>query len=370
MTPLEPLKTIPSDIESLADYERHAIAHMPPETWRHIQNGTDRELTLIANRNAFDTIGFVPRAMSDLRGGSTGLQLFGRTHVSPILLAPAAYMKLAHPDGELATVRAAMALDIAMVVSTLSSVSLEEIATAAGEASTDLGRVSAPLWFQLYLQEDRHWSASLVERAEAAGYEAIVLTIDAAIKRTRFTLPQGVDAANLRTMPRRTQTARPGGSILFDTPLLDAAPRWEDLNWLRNQTKLPLIVKGIMSPDDARQAVDLGADAVMVSNHGGRVLDGLPSPLSVLPAIKQAVGDRFPLLLDSGIRSGGDIAKALALGATAILVGRPQYHAAAVAGMTGVAHMLHILRAELEYTMAQLGCSSLSDLTPERLTKL
>lgn len=369
MTPRAPLGVIPADIERLADYERHAVAHMAPESWRHIQSGTDGELTLAANRTAFDAIWFRPRAMSDLRGGTTGIELLGRHHASPILLAPVAYQKLAHLDAELATVRAATALEAAMVVSTLSSVPLEDVAETARQAAIAFGTAPAPLWFQLYLQEDREWSASLVQRAEAAGYEAVVLTIDAAIKRTSFILPQGVDAANLRTMPRRIQTTTPGGAILFGTPLLDTAPRWEDLVWLRSFTKLPVIIKGIMSRDDAIQAVDLGADALIVSNHGGRVLDGLPSPLAVLPTIREAVGDRVPVLFDSGVRSGGDIAKALASGATAVLVGRPQYHALAVAGMAGVAHMLHILRAELEYTMAQLGCRTPDELTRDRLAK-
>lgn len=358
---------IPADIETLDDYERHAIARLPAETWRHIQSGTDRELTLAANRTAFDALRFNPRALTDLRGGNSGLDLFGRHYAAPILLAPTAYHKLAHPDGELATVRAAMALDTTMIVSTLSSVSLEDIATTARQAADGFGTLPAPLWFQLYLQEDRHWSADLVSRAEAAGYEAIVLTIDAAIKRTTFILPKGIDAANLRTMPRRVHTTKPGGNILFGTPLLDAAPRWEDLAWLRTQTKLPLLVKGIMSPEDARMAVDHGVDGIIVSNHGGRVLDGLPSPLAVMPAMVEAVGGQVPLLFDGGIRSGTDAVKALAMGAAAVLVGRPQYHALAVAGMAGVAHILHILRAELEFTMAQLGCRTLSDLTKDRL---
>jgi 4-hydroxymandelate oxidase len=364
---LPPLATIPADIQTLSDYERHAVAQLPPATWHHIQHGADRDLTLAANRTAFDTLRLMPRAMVDLRGGHTGITLFGRHHASPILLAPTAYHKLAHPDGELATVQAAVALQTAMIVSTLSSVPLEDVAATARQTAATLGLPVAPLWFQLYLQEDRDHSAELVRRAEAAGYEAIVLTIDAFIKRSTFLLPPDVDAANLRAMPRRIQTTTPGGKILFGTPLLDFAPRWDDLAWLRAATKLPLIVKGLMSPEDARIAVDHGADAIIVSNHGGRVLDGLPSPLDVMPAIMSAIDGRLPVLLDSGIRSGSDVAKALALGATAILVGRPQYHALAVAGMAGVAHILHILRAELEFTMAQLGCPTVGDLDGSRL---
>jgi 4-hydroxymandelate oxidase len=369
VSPLPPLTVIPPDLRTLADYERHAVAHLPAASWQHIQAGIDRDLTLSANRGAFDAVRFLPRALSDLRGGGTGLDLFDTHQESPILLAPLAYQRIAHPDGELATVRAAMALGTGMIVSTLSSIPLEDIAKAAQQAATALGTEAAPLWFQLYLQEDREWSAELVRRAEAAGYGAIVLTIDAAIKHSSFILPPDVDAANLRGMPKRHQTALPGGKVLFGTPLLDTAPRWEDLAWLRGITTLPLLVKGIMSPDDARMAVDHGADGIIVSNHGGRVLDGLPSPLEMMPAIVAAVGGKVPLLLDSGIRSGSDIAKAIGLGASAILIGRPQFHALAVAGTAGVAHVLHILRAELEHVMAQLGCRTLSDIADRIMTR-
>ncbi|MDB5712700.1 MAG: alpha-hydroxy-acid oxidizing protein [Sphingomonadales bacterium] len=368
MSPLPPLTIIPPDIRTLADYERHAVAHLPAASWQHIQGGIGRNLTLSANRHAFDAVRFLPRALTDLRGGGTGVDLFGRHHASPILLAPLAYQRIAHPDGELATARAAMALGAGMVVSTLSSIPLEDIAETARQAATALGTEAAPLWFQLYLQEDRAWSAELIRRAEAAGYKAIVLTVDTAIKHSTFILPSDVDAANLRGWPKRRQTALPGGKILFGTPLLDKAPRWEDLAWLRGITRLPVLVKGIMSPDDARIAADHGADGIIISNHGGRVLDGLPSPLEVMPAMVAAIGGKVPLLLDSGIRSGSDIAKAIGVGASAVLIGRPQFHALAVAGTAGVAHVLHILRTELEHVMAQLGCRTLSDIADRIIT--
>ena len=349
-----------ADLTSLDDYERRAATLLPPETWRHIQSGADRELTLAANRAAFDRLSLLPRTLVDLRGGSTALDLFGRRHAAPIMLAPVAYQRLAHPDGELATVSAATALATGMIVSTLSSVTIEDIA-ATGRQLGD-----APLWFQLYLQEDRGWSAELVRRAEAAGYEAIVLTVDASIKRSSFVLPEGVEAANLRGMPRRPHTTTAGGAILFGTPLLDAAPRWKDLAWLRSLTRLPLLVKGLLAPADARLAIEHGADGIIVSNHGGRVLDGLPSPLEVMPAMVDAARG-VPLLLDGGIRSGTDVVKALAMGARAVLIGRPQYHGLAVAGIAGVAHVLHMLRAELELTMIQIGCPMLADMTRDRL---
>jgi len=262
--------------------------------------------------------------------------------------------------------RAAMALQTCMVVSTLSSYTLEEIAQVGHAATTEMGH-DAPRWFQLYMQPDRAHSLQLIQRAEAAGYTAIVWTVDASIKRSGFPLPYGVDAANLRGMPATQHTSPLQGPILFNTPLVQQSPTWDDLRWLRAQTRLPLIVKGILSPAQAQQAITLGADALVISNHGGRVLDGVVSPLEVLPAIAQTVGPKVPLLLDSGIRYGTDVVKALALGAHAVLIGRPQIHALATAGLLGVAHMLHLLRAELELTMAHLGCATVADITPDVL---
>lgn len=358
---------IPADIQCLDDYERHAAQRIPAPSWRHIQSGSGRELTLAANRDAFDRIGLLPRVLNDLRGGSTGIELLGRQHVTPIMLAPVAYQKLAHDEGELATVRAATALGVGSIFSTLSSVPLEDIAMAASAAAAELGCAPAPLWFQLYFQDSREHSLALIRRAEAAGYQAIVVTVDAAMKRAGFALPAGVEAANLRGMGIAQQQSVPGGRILFGTPLIDVAPRWEDIAWLRAQTTLPLIFKGVMTPDDARRAVEHGMDALVVSNHGGRVIDGVPSALDVLPGIVAAVGPALPVLLDGGVRSGTDAAKAVALGARAVLVGRPIFHALAVAGMTGVAHMLHMLRAEFELALVQLGCRTPAELSPEHL---
>ncbi|EQB01090.1 alpha-hydroxy acid oxidase [Sphingobium baderi] len=357
--PQPPLTAIPGDLQSLSDYERRAERHMPPETWHHIQAGAGAGTSLAANRMQFDRYRLVPRMLTDMQGATTGMELFGLRHAAPILLAPVAYHRLAHPQGELATASAATALDTTMVVSTLSSIPLEDIAQAARAAAVELGRTAPPpLWFQLYVQPDRAYTAELIHRAEAAGYQVLVFTVDASVKRSDFTLPPDVDAANLRGMPRLSQNASAaGGQIVFGTPLLDAAPTWESLAWLRTATKLPIVVKGLLSPHDAKRAVEHGADGIIVSNHGGRVLDGLIPPLDALPAMVEAVEDRIPLLLDSGVRHGTDVLKALALGARAVLIGRPQVHALAVAGMQGVAHMLHILRAELELAMVQTGCA-------------
>ena len=354
---------IPADIRCAADYERHAIHHIEAQAWQHIQSGADQNLTLSHNRAALDALRLVPQPVADLRHAHTRIELLGQTLASPLLLAPVAYQRLAHPEGELATVRAAMALQTGMVVSTLSSFTLEEIAQAGQAAATEMGH-STPRWFQLYMQPAREHSLQLIRRAEAAGYTAIVWTVDASIKRSGFALPHGVEAANLRGMPSTQHTPPLLGPILFGTPLIQQIPTWDDLRWLRAQTQLPIIVKGILSPAQAQQAVDLGADALIVSNHGGRVLDGVVSPIEVLPAIAQAVQGQVPLLLDSGVRHGTDVVKALALGASAALIGRPQLYALATAGLVGVAHLLHLLRAELELTMAQLGCATVADITP------
>lgn len=354
---------IPADIRCAADYERHAIHHIEAQAWQHIQSGADQNLTLSHNRAALDALRLVPQPVADLRHAHTRIELLGQTLASPLLLAPVAYQRLVHSEGELATVRAAMALQTGMVVSTLSSFTLEEIAQAGQAAATEMGH-STPRWFQLYMQPAREHSLQLIRRAEAAGYTAIVWTVDASIKRSGFALPHGVEAANLRGMPSTQHTPPLLGPILFGTPLIQQIPTWDDLRWLRAQTQLPIIVKGILSPAQAQQAVDLGADALIVSNHGGRVLDGVVSPIEVLPAIAQAVQGQVPLLLDSGVRHGTDVVKALALGASAALIGRPQLYALATAGLVGVAHLLHLLRAELELTMAQLGCATVADITP------
>lgn len=366
--PLEAALTqIPADITSLTHYRQKAQHHVESGAWAHIESGADQGLTLAHNRSAFDSIRLRPEPFADLSTANTRQILLNQPMDWPVMLAPLAYQRLVHPEGELASARAAMAMRCGMIASTLSSHTLEEIALAAHSASQELGR-TAPLWFQLYSQPDPLHTLELIERAEKSGYQAIVWTIDAAIKRSSYPLPAGVQAANLRHMPQYRQSGDlMSEHILFGTPLVAQVPSWEDLRWLRQQTKLPLIIKGILSPDAARKAVDMGADALVVSNHGGRVLDGAMASIEALPAIRAAVGAQFPLLLDSGIRQGTDVFKALALGANAVLVGRPQMHALAVAGMLGVAHMLHLLRAELELTMAQMGCAALQQISPAAL---
>ena len=360
--PLAPLRQIPPQIAAVADYESYARERMTDSAWAYLSGGAADELTLRENRDAFDRLRLQNRVLADLKGGGTGLTLFGSPLDYPIVLAPVAYHRLAHPQGELASVLGASAIKVPMVVSTQASVALEDIAQAA----------QTPLWFQLYLQPLREHTLRLVRRAEAAGYRAIVLTLDAPVngvrnreQRAGFQLPPGIDAPNLRDLPAPSlPQAHAGESALFGKGVLDTAPTWDDLGWLRASTRLPLIVKGITSPLDAVQAIDHGVDGIVVSNHGGRVLDGQPATIDALPAVAAAVAQRVPLLLDGGIRRGTDILKALALGATAVMIGRPYVYGLAAAGAVGVVHVVHMLRTELEIAMALTGCKTLADITP------
>lgn len=358
--PLPPLAQIPPQIAAVSDYEPFARERMTEAAWAYIQGASADEQTDADNRAAFGRIRLRQRVLADLKNASTQLELFGRQWNYPIMLAPVAYQKLAHQQGEQATVLAASAMKAGLVVSTQATVSLEELAAAA----------TAPLWFQLYIQPDREFTEQLVRRAEAAGYQALVLTVDAPVngvrnreQRVQFALPPGMDAVNLLGMkPQPAHTAQAGSSPLFGSDLLKGAPGWNDLQWLTGLTHLPVLVKGVTDPDDARRALDHGAAGVIVSNHGGRTLDGLPATIEALPGVARAVAGRAPVLLDGGIRRGSDVFKALALGAQAVLVGRPYVHALAAAGAGGVVHVLHMLRTELEITMALAGTATLADI--------
>jgi 4-hydroxymandelate oxidase len=363
--PLPKLQQIPAEIAALADYERFARERLSEQAWAYLSGGAADELTLADNRAAFDRLRLRSRVLRDLSGGNTRLRLFGQDFDHPIFLAPVAYQQLAHPDGELASVLAAGAVRAGMLVSTQASIELETIAAAA----------QTPLWFQLYIQPDRDFTAALVRRAEAAGYQALVLTVDAPVsgvrnreQRAGFALPAGIEAVNLRGMrPLQASIEPPAGSLLLGGPLLAAAPTWADLAWLRGLTRLPILLKGIMSGADAEQALAAGMDGLIVSNHGGRSLDGLPATIEALPEVAAAVQGRIPLLLDGGIRRGSDVLKALALGADAVLVGRPYVFGLAAAGAVGVAHVLQMLRGELEVAMALTGCRDLASIGAETI---
>lgn len=353
--PLAKLHDVPPTVASVADYEPLARERMTAAAWAYLAGGAADELTLAENSAAFRRLMLRTAVLADVSGGHTRLDLFGQSFAAPIFLAPVAYQKLAHPDGEIATALAASAMQAGMVVSTQASMSLEDIAHDA----------TAPLWFQLYVQPDRDFTAGLVRRAEAAGYRALMVTVDAPVsslrnreQRAGFTLPAEIEAVNLRGM--RPSVPQSGDGGLLGGSLLASAPTWRDIAWLRELTALPLIVKGVMTATDAVRCIDSGADGIVVSNHGGRVLDTQPATIDVLPEIAAAVAGRVPLLLDGGIRRGSDVFKALARGAHAVLVGRAFMFALAAAGAVGVAHVLRILHAELEMAMALTGCRDLA----------
>ncbi len=355
---------IPREIAAVADYVPSARARLDDNAWAYIDGGAADELTLRWNRESFDRLRLKPRVLAPVAGGHTRTTLFGAEYAHPILLAPVAYQRLAHPEGELAVAHAASATDTAMVVSTLSSILLEEIAVT----------TRAPLWFQLYMQADRGFTRALVERAETCGCRVLVVTVDAPIngvrnreQRAGFRLPPDIAPVNLRGMPL-SPPGRPESwqSQVFDR-MMAGAPTWADLEWLRGETALPIVIKGILSPEDAVKAVEIGADGVIVSNHGGRTLDTLPATIDALPAIAEAVDGRLTLLLDGGVRRGTDVLKALALGARAVLIGRPYLYALAAAGPLGVAHVIRVLRDELEAAMVLTGCATLGEIGRQTL---
>ena len=362
--PLEKLTQIPPSIAAVADYEPLARERMSAQAWAYMAGGAADELTLANNHAAFQRIQLRTRVLADLSGGNTHLRLFGQAFAHPILLAPVAYQRLVHADGELATVLAASAVQAGMVLSTQASVSVEAVAEQA----------RTPLWFQLYIQPDRAFTHALVKRTEAAGYQALVLTVDAPVngmrnreQRAGFCLPEGIEAVNLRGMRPLRERAPPSGGLLLGSELLAAAPGWADVQWLRTLTHLPILLKGVMTAEDAQRALAEGVDGIIVSNHGGRTLDGQPATIEVLADIAAALQGRIPLLLDGGIRRGTDVFKALALGADAVMVGRPYIYGLATAGASGVAHVVQLLRAELEVAMALTGCRDLAGITPDRV---
>lgn len=360
--PLPTLAEIPTGVVSLADYERHAEQALDANAWAYFAGGAADEITLRWNREAFDGTALNPRVLRGGEGGHTRVELFGQTFAHPILIAPLAHQRLAHSDGERATAMAAAALDAGNVVSTLASTTLEDIAAVSGSRR----------WFQLYLQPDRAVTLDLVRRAEAAGYEALVVTVDAPVsgarnreQRVGFRLPAGVSAVNLAGY---AQTI-PAGQI--ESPVfeyfLTIAPQWKDVAWLAENTSLPVVLKGILNGDDAELAIVHGAAGIVVSNHGGRVLDTLPATFTVLPGIVDRVAGRVPVLVDGGIRRGTDVLKCIACGASAVMVGRPVVFGLSVAGARGVAHVLRILRDELELAMALTGCLTLNEASRELL---
>jgi len=345
------------------EYAAAARGLLAEDVWGFIEGGSGAEATLAANRAAYERVLLRPRVLVDVSRCATGITLLGAPMTMPVGIAPMAYHRLVHPDGELATAAAAGEAGVLLVVSMFSSATIEEVATAA----------AGPLWMQVYWLRRREVVAEVVGRAEAAGIGALVLTVDAprVARRLRdaragFALPPHARAVNVDPAVMATSHGAEAGSSAVQRHSLeqfDPSITWADLPWLRERTALPIVLKGIAHPDDARLAVDDGADAIIVSNHGGRQLDTMPAAIELLPPIAAAVGGRVPLLLDGGIRRGTDVAKALALGAVAVAVGRPVLWGLAVAGAHGVLQVLQTLQSELDSTLALCGCGSPADVT-------
>lgn len=334
--------------ELLSEYAKQAQQRLEPSVWQYLAEG-DSSAAFSAHR-------LLPRPLADVRGGHTRLELFGQAYAHPILLAPIAYQSLFHANGEIASAMAAQAQDATFIISSLAS---QPIAAIAQAAKSQQGQGA---WFQLYWQGDRPRSLRLLEKAIAAGCSAIVFTVDAPIKQARLELPANICAVNLEA-----QLPLPVGSSAVFDGWMRQAPRWEDIAWLRQQTDLPLILKGILHPDDAERALLAGIDGIIVSHHGGRVLPNSVLSLQALPHIAERLQGKIPILLDSGIRSGRDVFTALALGACAVLLGRPYIWGLAANGAMGVAQVIRILRDELEMTMALAGCAELRHISQASL---
>jgi isopentenyl diphosphate isomerase/L-lactate dehydrogenase-like FMN-dependent dehydrogenase len=352
-----------------------ARAALAPEAWSYLDGGAGTGDTMDANRAAFRRRRLVPRMLRGADDRDLRVTLFGQTFRAPLLFAPIGVGGILHDEAELAVARAAHALDLPLVLSTAASRTLEDVAEALGDT---------PRWFQLYWGKNDDVTASLVGRAEAAGYTALVVTLDTTILAWRDRdldlgyLPflHGDGLANYFADPAfraaldEPPEDNPTQAILYFASIFsNPGLTWDDLAWLRRQTRLPIILKGILHPDDARRATNHGMDGVVVSNHGGRQVDGAVAALDALPRVAEAAGERLTVLFDSGIRRGGDVLKALALGAEAVLVGRPWAYGLAAGGEDGVRHVMHNLLAETDLALGLTGHATVADLGPDALAE-
>jgi len=339
-----------TDLLTLDDYEAAARERLPHAVYEFLAGGAADEISLRWNREAFERIALRPRVLVDVAAIDTRVDLLGHSLPFPILLAPVAYQRLIHDGGEVEAARGAAAAGAVYVASTASTSSIEEIAAAA----------TSPLWLQIYVQQDRGFTRDLVARAEAAGVQAFCLTVDTPALGTRnrqarakFTVPAGLPTPHLDAEGR----ARLTNSSVRREPVT-----WRDVEWLRSMVTRPLLLKGILDPQDAVLAAESGVDGIIVSNHGARNLDTVPATIDALAVIADRLGGRLPLLVDGGIRRGTDVVKGLALGARAVLIGRSYTYGLAVNGAEGVAQVVRILRHELETAMALMGRPSIAAL--------
>lgn len=340
------------------DLENEAQKVLSKSTYDYIAGGAGREWGVVNNHQAFDGYQIVPRVLQNVSFINTSLELLGRQVVSPIIIGPCAFHKLVCPRGELATAQACLETGTIMTLSTMSSYSIEEVAETSNSNK----------WFQLYVFKDRAVTKDLIQRAEKAGYSALVVTVDVPAMGIRlrdiknnFSLPYTVEAANFKSTELSSISIKTDGSTIKNhtDKQFDAGLTWETLDWLRSITKLPLILKGILNSDDAVEALKHGVEGIVVSNHGGRQLDSVVAPIDALPIIANAINNRIPIFVDGGFSSGEDIFKAIALGATAVMIARPVMWALALGGDQEVTSLLRGLQEELVLTMRLTGCSSL-----------
>ncbi|HVR98477.1 MAG TPA: alpha-hydroxy acid oxidase [Thermoanaerobaculia bacterium] len=354
------------------DFEALAREKLSREAYDYYAGGAHDEVSLRGNRAAYDRLSLAYRVLVDVSRRDLTTSVLGQPVAMPVLVAPTAFHRLADPEGEVATVRAAGAAGTVMILSTLSTSTIESVVDAA----------SGPVWFQLYVYRDRKATEGLVRRAEAAGCRALVLTVDAPLLgrrerdvRNRFTLPPGLTVANL--LPEGYGDIPPAladsGLAAYVSSFLDPALTWRDVAWLRSITELPVLVKGIVRPDDAVRAAEAGVAGIVVSNHGARQLDTSPATIDVLPEVADALTahghHRVEVLMDGGVRRGTDILKALALGARTVLVGRPVLWGLAAGGEAGAARVLRLLRDELDLAMALAGAPTVADVTRDLVRK-
>ena len=343
------------DILTLAELEGLAESCMSPMAMAYVCGAAADELTLRANCEDWKRIRLMPRVLVDVSDLDLRTKILGQDFDQPILLAPTAFHRLCHPEGELETVAGANMGKAGMVLSSLSTVSIEEVGKA----------IEQPLWFQLYAQPDRGLTEEMIERAHAAGCKAMCITVDTPVlgarhreTRSRFQLPPDFKLPNLNLGPVSHRPVR--GAIYSE--LLNPRQNWKDIEWFSSISKLPILLKGVLNPEDAVRAADAGVAGLIVSNHGGRNLDTLPSTAEALPRVAERLNGRLPLLVDGGIRRGTDVLKALAMGAQAVLVGRPYLYALSVAGAEGVARVIEILRTELMMAMALTGRTRIAEI--------
>jgi len=345
-------------IATLGDFEPLAKKRMTHMAYEYVAGGAGDENTLRDNQAAFDRLRLNPRVLVDVSKLDTRVTLFDQQLEFPILLAPTAYHRIVHPEGEIATVRGAAAAGATLVASSFATTTIEAMAKAA----------TGPLWFQLYVNPDRGFTRELVKRAETAGCKAVCVTVDSPTTglrhretRARFALPPGLERANLTGLVKGSGGAtRPNEGSIYNV-VLDPSLAWKDIEWLRGLTRMPVLIKGVVNPEDAARAAAAGI-GVVVSNHGARNLDSVPATIDALPRVADAVAGRVPILMDGGVRRGNDVLKAIALGATAVLVGRPYLFGLAVQGSDGVKRVVQILRREFEMSMALTGRRSLKEI--------